>query len=279
MRRRRTGLVVGIALAAIVLPAVSAAAPLTPAQTFTPQGFFRFCAEAQIDIANVDQTKLVENGGQFSIRGTIYRTTLNTLTPTSDFVFSKSAVSTSAKAILTTQWTQYRDAGFTSPDQIRCKLRTGESFVAGAWPPGSPNNGGRFAVEPAYGFGAAGAGLSTNPVDQQCRVVNQRTIDNVWATLSPPQQDAAPFNPTGVATTGAAANTLVTVPDTVATDGPDWTPSFPTYLLDGSTLQIPSKALVVPVGSASLPRFEGAHYCTHIAPELLRDILLGAVTP
>jgi hypothetical protein len=277
--RRRTGLVVGIALAAMVLPAVSAAAPLTPAQTFTPQGFFRFCAEAQIEIANMDQSKLVENGGEFSIGGTIYRTVNNTLTTTDDFVLSKSAVNTSAKRVLITQWTQYRDPAFTLPDQIRCKLRTGESFSVGAWPPGSENNGGRFAVEPAWGFGAAGAGLSTNPVDQPCSVINQRTIDNVWANLSPAQQDAAPFNPTNTATTGAAANTLVTVPDTVVGAGPNWTSPFPSYELAGSTLQIPSKALVVPSGISGTPRFEGAHYCTLIAPEHLRDILVGTVTP
>ena len=32
--------------------------------------------------------------------------------------------------------------------------------------------------------------------------------------------------------------------------------------------------LVVPTGTAA-PRFEGAHYCTLIAPEYLRSVLLG----
>jgi hypothetical protein len=272
--------VAGVAAALLLVPSLSGAAPLTPTQTFTAEGFFRFCAEAQLDIANIDPTKLVENGGAFSVRGTIYRTTEDELTATSDFVLSKSAVNTAAQAILVTQWTKYRDAAFTEPELIRCKLRTGESLAKGPWPPGSPNNGGRFAVEPVFGFGASGVGLSTDPLnDAPCSTVNQRTIANVWANLSPAQQQSAPFNPTGLATAGAAANTLTVVPDDVTFIGPDWTPPVEAYRVNGATLEVPSRSLIAPSLSSGNSRLEGAHYCTFIAPELLRDILLSQVTP
>lgn len=277
---RRPLLAAGLAVGLLLIPSLSGAAPLTPTETFTAQGFFRFCAEAQLDIANVDPAKLVENGGTFSVRGTIFRTTETELTATSDFVLSKSAVSTVGSAVLVSQWTKYRDAAFTEPELIRCKLRTGESFAKGPWPPGSVNNGGRFAVEPAFGFGASGVGLSTDPNnDAPCSTVNARTILNVWANLSPSEQDAAPFNPTGLATTTAAPSTLKVVPDDVTFVGPDWTPPVEAYRVNGATLEIPSRSLVAPSLSSGNARLEGAHYCTFIAPELLLAILLGQVTP
>ena len=168
----------------------------------------------------------------------------------------------------------------TQPKLLRCKLRTGESFTAGAWPNGSTNNSGRFVVEPAYGFGSAGTGLSTNPsTDQQCRVVNQATIDNVWGSLSNGQKNSAVYNPTASNLPSANANTLVTVADTVVFDGPSWTPSVAAITTSGSVAQVGSRALVANSNSTGNPRFEGAHYCTLVAPDFLKRVILGQVAP
>jgi len=272
MRRRRLAVVLAGLLGLVMLPAISGAAPI-PGTTTTTTGFFRFCAEAQIPIANIDTSKLVENGGVFSISG-------NPLKDLNDFIFSKSAVSTSANKILTTQWIQYTDAGQTQPKLLRCKFRTGESLNQGAWPPAAPNNGGRFAVERVYGFGAAGNGLSTNPAtDQQCRVINQSTIDSVWASLSPGEINSALYNPTNAATPNAAANTLVAVPDTVVFDGPSWTPPVGAITLNGAVAELRSRALLAPTNFSGNARFEGAHYCTLAAPEFLKRVILGQVAP
>lgn len=266
MRRRSAAWVATGGIALLMLPGVSGAAPLTSATVLEPIGFFRFCAESQVDIANIDQAQLTENGGDFTITSVIHDAE-------SDFISSKSRVSTGAKTIITTQYTAYRDAGRTQPELIRCKYRTGESLSAGPWPAGSANNSGRFAVEPVWGFGPVAATLSTNPSqDQTCADVNQRTIDNVWGSLTPGQQLASPYTPE------PPTPTLVTVPDIVVGDGPNWLAPIPALTLNGSVLQAPSRALIVPTGISSTPRLEGNHYCTLVAPEYLRDVLLGTAT-
>ena len=272
MRRRRLTVVLLGIIAALAIPALSGAAPI-PGNTRTPQGFVRFCADAQETIANVDSAKLTENGGDFTIKNSLYKSL-------DDFVLSKSSVTTTTKKINDSQWTLYEDAQQTQPKLLRCKLRTGESFTAGAWPNGSTNNSGRFVVEPAYGFGSAGTGLSTNPsTDQQCRVVNQATIDNVWGSLSNGQKNSAVYNPTASNLPSANANTLVTVADTVVFDGPSWTPSVAAITTSGSVAQVGSRALVANSNSTGNPRFEGAHYCTLVAPEFLKRVILGQVAP
>ena len=118
MRRRRLTIVLLGITAILAVPALSGAAPI-PGTIITSTGFFRFCAEGQIGIANIDTSKLVENGGDFTITGTVYK-------DESDFVFSKSAVVTSAKKISTTAYVQYENNDLTKPKLIRCKMRTGE---------------------------------------------------------------------------------------------------------------------------------------------------------
>jgi hypothetical protein len=272
MTRRRIATALAVLMGFAALPAISAAAPLTPTNQYQLEGFFSFCNEAQKTTASINDAALISEG--VTINTSIY-------TDFTDFAFSKSGVAvTSAKKILPTSFVQYSDPESTDLYQIRCKLRTAESLSAGAWPPGSPNNSGRFALEPYFGFGpTVGGALTSATTDLPCSTVNQQTIDRVWASLSPAQQDAAPYNPTATATSGAAANTLVTVPDTVTGDGPTWTQDFPSAVLDGSTLEIPSKGLTVATGTSGAPRFEGAFYCTFIAPDFLRDILLGTAVP
>jgi len=271
VRRRLTIVLLGI-IAIIAVPALSGAA-IVPGDTTTPSGFLRFCANAQTTIANVDNARLTTNGGDFTIFNTVYKSL-------DDFVYSKSSVSTSTKRVNTSQWTLYTDLEQTQPKLLRCKLRTGESFTAGNWPAGSSNNSGRFVVEPVFGFASAGIGLSTIPsTDQTCRVINQQTIDNVWASLSTSNKNAAVYNPTGSNLLGANANTLVTVPDTVVSDGPSWTPEVAAVSTSGSVAQVGSRALVATSNSTGNARFEGAHYCTLVAPEFLKRVLLGQVSP
>lgn len=272
MITRRRGMAAAITAAIVgLLASVSAAAPLTPQNQFEPVGFFSFCSEGQRTIANLDESGL--QAESVTVTTTIFSSF-------DDFVLSKSSVKTAGgNAILATGFIKYRDAGKTQPEQIRCKFRTAESLSAGAWPPGSSNNTGRFVVEPIFGFGPTiGAAITTSAADQQCSDLNQETIDRVWQSLTPTQQDDSPFNPTGTATSSASPNTLVTVPDVQTVAGPQWTSDFNTVTLAGSTLEVPSKALVVPSGSAGIPRFEGAHYCTLVAPQYLADILTGLVT-
>ena len=264
--RRRSMLIALGAIGLMAMPLLAGAAPL-PSSTTTPTGFLRFCAEAQITIANIDTAKLVENGGQFQIANTAYR-------DESDFVFSKSAVSTSAKKILTTSYVQYEDGSSTAQKLIRCKMRTGESLNKGAWPSGAGYGTGRFVVEPSWGFGSAGNGLSTSPnTDGTCQQINQTTLTNVWGSLSSGQKASAAYNPDN--------STIVTDTDTVVGVGPSWTPPVAAVTVSGGIAHIPSRALVATTsGNASVaPYFEGAHYCTLVAPDFLRRVILGQVAP
>ena len=82
------------------------------------------------------------------------------------------------------------------------------------------------------------------------------------------QKAASPYTPEG------ADPTIVTTPDVQATSGPQWLTNTPPLTISGDTLQVNSRALISPTGN-SLARFDGAHYCTFVAPEYLRDVLLG----
>jgi hypothetical protein len=240
---------------------MAGAAPITSETVLEPEGFFRLCAEAQRDIANIDDAALSASG--ITLGGTVYA-------QEADFVLSKSAVDVDGNQILTSAYMTYRDPARTQPEQLRCKMRTAESLGEGAWPPGSTNNGGRFAVDPYFGFGAVGATLPTSLVDAPCSTINQRTIDSVWGALTPAEQAAAPFAPPPFGTT------LTTVPDVVVGSGPEWLGSFPAMVNNGGVLEVGSLALLVPTGAGGVPRLEGAHYCTLVAPEYLRDVLTGA---
>jgi len=265
MRRRRWLALIAGAAVLVLTPVMAGAAPLTSGQLYKPVAFFRFCAEAQLDTANIDETVMANKG--IIIGGTIYDDYAT------DFQYSKASVNIAGKQILTASWIQYRDVNKTQPYLIRCKMRTGESLNKGAWPAGTLNNAGRFAVDPYWGFGSLADGVSTNATDQSCTTVNQRTIDNVWAGLTPSQQSAAPYH-------AGVSPTIVTTPDTLELSGPEWLAPSPPLAVVGSNLVVQSRALLVPSGSTNgfNTRFEGAHYCTFLAPEYLRDVLLGTAT-
>jgi hypothetical protein len=274
VHRRRWVALAALAIGAAVFPGLSSAAPLTPTTQYQAEGFFRFCAESQKTIANISPSNplLAENGNPAGFRtgGTVYDTF-------ADFVSSKSGVSSLNKTILTTQYSTYLDSGNTKRKQIRCKYRTAESLIEGAWPAGADNNPGRFAVEPRFGFFTAANGLASSTTDQACSAVNATTIQNVWNSLSPAQQSGAAFS--------VSAGKVVTVPDDVTTIGPTWTQDYPALQLNGADqtiLEVPSKSLLVPTSQATeltgflSPRFVGAHYCTLVGPEYLRDVITGA---
>lgn len=266
-RRKWTAFAAAVGVV-VLTPTLAGAAPLAFEDYAKPAGFLGFCSDAQVDVANINESVLRSKG--FSITSTVYD-------DEAEFVLSKSAVGVDDKTIITTSYVEYADGDRVEPKMYRCKLRTGESLTAGAWPNGADNNGGRFAVEPYFGFGSAASGVSTSSEDQPCRVVNERTIANVWDSLTNAQQNAAPFSPEG----DPEDRTLVAVDDDVVGSGPEWTSSTEPVVVadDGEedVLQVGSKSLVVPSGSAGVPRFEGAHYCTLVAPHHLRDILLGDV--
>ena len=274
MRRRTLMAVVAGAVALAVTPVMAGAAPLTTADYGKPVSYFRFCAEAQLDTANIDPVELaaveLAGGTGISIGGTIYD-------DMDDFVSSKSGVSIDGRSILTRSYYDYADAQRSLLKQVRCKLRTAESLDKGAWPGGSDNNPGRFAVDPHYGFGAAAADVVTSDVDAVCSTVNQRTIDNEWdGIVADGLDDDAVYRPDD--------DTLAVLPDDVVTSGPEWvglgTIAPPEPLeLDGGVLGVRSRALNVPTTSAEgVPRFRGANYCTFVGPEYLRAAILGDVT-
>jgi len=247
-------------VAALVLsPVVAGAAPLTADQIYEPVGSYRFCAEAQLDVANIDEQLMNERG--ISITTVIWGAY-------NDLLFSKSGVDVDEKKIITGEGIEWLDAESTDPGLLRCKMRTGESLDEGAWPEGSANNAPRFQLDPYYGFGDLADGVSTSDVDQPCAVVNQRTIDNVWANLSPAERAASDYSPEG------DTPTLVTTPDSPSESGPEWLGPYPVLNVAGDVLQVRSKTLFTPTGF-STPRFDGARYCTFVAPQYLRDVLLG----
>ena len=272
--RRWLAFVVGLVVLACT-PVMAGAAALTPAQLYQPIGLLRFCPDAQLQVANIDDAP----GSAFAVRGisigaTIYNdfTVSGSRVNSNDFADSKPAVDLAHKRIMTTMGVVYADAARTEPEMIVCKLRTAESLAKGAWPSSAPDNGGRFAVDRYFGLGANGVGLATSPTDQPCSVVNQSTITSVWDSLTPSQQASSPYKPTD--------GSLVTVPDTLhGASGPAWTAvsaTGPLQLTDG-VLQVRSESLLVPTGSSGSrdARLEGAHYCTFVAPTYLRDVLLG----
>ena len=101
----------------------------------------------------------------------------------------------------------------------------------------------------------------------------------MWGSLTNTEKNAAPYNPTASNLPGASANTLVTVADTVVGVGPSWTPPVAAINTNGAVAEIGSRALVATSNSSTAPYFEGAHYCTLVAPEFLKRVLLGEVSP
>ncbi len=120
-------------------------------------------------------------------------------------------------------------------------------------------------------FGPASAGP-----DGRCQDMNRAVFEHV----APRAADPDP-----------AYSRVVFEPDELAGDesepgmtGPDWLrPYTATWVDDSRTLHIRAKGFVVdfddPRYAQAPPRFRGVHYCHFLAPQYLRELLLGMAAP
>ncbi|WP_306362256.1 hypothetical protein [Nocardia sp. CC227C] len=148
------------------------------------------------------------------------------------------------RPLTVTSYTTYDDTG--SPRQVRCKGKSADH------------------INQEYGDRTAGG-------DGTCGETNRRTLWRVARDLTREERAALVFRPYQVDID----------PDTPAATGQEWLADFPTATVDSDgKLHLPSKALHVPLDTPGIPdAFKGQHYCTLIAPEHLKNILLGTVPP
>ncbi|WP_306355792.1 MULTISPECIES: hypothetical protein [unclassified Nocardia] len=146
------------------------------------------------------------------------------------------------RPLTVTSYITYDDTGV--PRQVRCKGKSADH------------------INQEYGDRTAGA-------NGTCGETNRRTLWRVARDLTRAERDALVYRPYQVTID----------PDTPAATGQDWLADFPTATVDsGGTLHLPSKSLHVPLDTPGIPdAFKGQHYCTLIAPEHLKRILLGTV--
>lgn len=142
--------------------------------------------------------------------------------------------------------TSYTTSAAGLPKQVRCKGKSADHLTK------------------EYGAGIAGA-------EGNCAEVNRVTLRQVGRSLSHEERKALVYRPRDV----------VLDADTKAVSGPDWLAEFPVAGKDAAgALHLPSKALYVPLDTPGIPEaFKGQHYCTLIAPEYLKQVLLGKVAP
>ena len=120
-------------------------------------------------------------------------------------------------------------------------------------------------------FGADRAGA-----DETCALLNQRTLEAVLGSLTRAERRDAKF--------GGAAGRVVIDADLVVDNGGDWLQPFAIARLepDGS-LHLQAKGMnkgwLDPRHASAPPQFRGVRYCHLVAPEYLRRLLLGDVTP
>ncbi|QLY28802.1 hypothetical protein [Nocardia huaxiensis] len=145
--------------------------------------------------------------------------------------------------------TSYTTYAATDPGlakQVRCKGKSADHLTE------------------VYGVGIAGP-------ENDCAAVNRVTLRLINRSLTPAERRALVHKP----------GTVVIDADTQAVSGPDWLADFPVATVDSTgTLHLPSKALNVPLDTPNIPdAFKGQHYCTLIAPDYLKQLLLGRVAP
>lgn len=267
--KRRTGIATLLAasLVATGVGVAVASGSWTETTIATPRGFFEFCRDKQLDIAGINPATLATAG--IAITNTIYDNVPGQ--PNTDqalnkgwdgFVLGKSGVlSVSAsKQILVTQYVEYSDTAKTKPVQIRCKMRTGESLNRSDFQHLDDNT----VTTTPWGFGP---GTAAGP-EATCAVINQQTVTNVDTLIGAGSRVFLPSQ-------------VVVDPDVLAAIGPAWTTPFDALQVvtsDGK-LHVRAKALVAASTiPGNLDRFGGAHYCTSVAPEYLRDVITGSVS-
>jgi hypothetical protein len=267
--RRRTGIaaVVAASLVATGVGVAVASGSWNETTISTPRGLFEFCKDKQLDIAGINPATLSTAG--IAITNTLYDNVVGQ--PDNDqvlnkgfdaFVLGKSGIISSGatKQILVSQYVEYLDAAKTQPKQIRCKMRTGESLNRSDFQKLDDNT----VTTTPWGFGP---GTAAGP-EATCAVINQQTVTNVDTLIG---AGSRVFSPADV----------VVDADVVAAIGPAWTTPFEALQVvtsDGK-LHVRAKTLVaVSTLPGNLDRFGGAHYCTSVAPEYLRDVVTGAAS-
>jgi hypothetical protein len=151
----------------------------------------------------------------------------------------------------TQQYVEYADGERSRPRRISCKLKSADHIRAV--------------------HGAAAASAVENP--NFCREVNRATILEVWRGLDAATHSAAVVPPHRFMLDGDRNEIM----------GSRWVEPYPyVYAGAGGTVHVRAKALLVnwddwrwKIAPAS---FRGTHYCHLIAPEYVRELILGKAT-
>jgi hypothetical protein len=151
----------------------------------------------------------------------------------------------------TQQYVEYADAARTQPRRISCKLKSADHIRAV--------------------HGAVAAKAIENP--NLCREINRAMILEVWRGL-----DAA-----ARATAAVPPHRFMLDGDRNEIMGSRWVKPYAyVYAGTGGTVHVLAKALLVNWDDwrwkLAPARFRGTHYCHLIAPEYVRELMLGTAT-
>ncbi len=291
--RRRGWIALGAAAALLAAGPVAAYAytQAGAVDVSSPEGYFTFCADRQRDVAGISAADLAgeHNGGlSYQIENVAYPNTtplVTSLPATHPFVLSKSGIGYSdagtpasgddVRRVIVTSYVEYTDATAAMPSQIRCKMRTQESLNKPISDKQRFDDGDASGVPWGFGPGtASGLPSSTVPsVSRTCEQVQTDLVDKVWDGIVADGLDGdAPFK---------VGDNVVIDPDEYSMTGSQWTTAWQgTVLGTDGLLHIGSRALDSNTGVANPigDRVSGAYYCTFVAPEYLRAVLLGDLT-
>ena len=233
---RQTGtLVVVLAFAGLI-----GATPVGAGQVYGDGAMEEFCTRAQQIVARTD---LVST---------------NVIQPTpEDFITSDAAPWDDADGLALPLTTQQFTSVVAHPTEDRdmatvvsCKMKSAEALL--------------------YHYG-----LGTAEIGGLCRDVHAEVVDDVFASLTPPERARLVYD----------RDDVFLDPDLVSWGGPDWTTPFPPQVAhaepDGK-LHLRAKAMIVPrifpVPIVPTPK-RGVHYCHLVAPDHLRELVTGDAEP
>ena len=150
----------------------------------------------------------------------------------------------------TQQFVEYSDAARSLPLRISCKLKTGDHLNT-----------------------VLGAGTASN-TSRTCRDAHQQMVLAVWASMTRAEMLRAKFNPDTVMLDG----------DDLRYTGASWKEPYQgLYMGADQRPHLISKALYAGWTDwrwKFMPdKFRGTHYCHLIAPESMRRVMLGELTP
>ena len=106
----------------------------------------------------------------------------------------------------------------------------------------------------------ATAGYPSAPTDQECSVLNQRSLDLAWGEMTTGQRND--FTASGVS--------FALQPDVVSTTGIEWLTPLPDSAVSGNTVSVTAHALLTrwndPAFMSFADTIRGVHYCTVWSP-------------